>query len=147
MPASVIPARLYALVTLALLAAACNGGVGLGPTMDGLAGATWHLQAFETAGGPVVSALDGRTYTVRFMADGVLAVQADCNACGGSWQVGKAGAVSIGAISCTRMFCGVESLDLRFVTELQSAERFELKGATLRIYGPGRRSSLVFLSR
>ena len=97
----------------------------------------WTLQSFETIGGITDTIADGRTYSILFVSDTITRVRADCNECTGSYHASAAsmGAhVSIGNLSCTKVYCGPSSLDVQFLNALSAATDYSLQGDLLRLF-------------
>ncbi len=85
-------------------------------------GVIWQWQEGETA--------DPSRYTLEFMADGNVAVQADCNRGRGTYQiVGQAFFMEI--LVLTRAACGPDSLDQRFLEQVNSTDSYRLEEGTL----------------
>ena len=57
-------------------------------------------------------------YTLQFLADRRLLVQADCNHGIGTWMQ-EGATVRIGPVGMGRVYCGSESLDVRFLRDLE----------------------------
>ncbi|MCX7852433.1 MAG: META domain-containing protein [Caldilineales bacterium] len=69
-------------------------------------------------------------YTVTFLADGTLAIVADCNTGSGTYR--REGAnLSIGTIATTLMACPSDSLDTRFTAGLQQVTAYRLADGEL----------------
>jgi len=115
------------------LAAGCGGGVLSGPSV--VTGGVWKLQSLETPAGGLVRISQPDRYTVEFKDAGVLAVKADCNACGGSYTI-SGEALQIGPLACTRAFCGSASYDTAFLGVLSDARSLGVRGIELSIDSP-----------
>jgi heat shock protein HslJ len=69
-------------------------------------------------------------YTVEFMADGSVAIQADCNRVGGSYTIdGKSIAIVLGP--STLAACPEDSLGERFASQLAGAASYFFRGGDL----------------
>jgi heat shock protein HslJ len=102
-----------------------------------LVGDVWRLASIDTAGtGPVIVP-DPDRYTIQFLESGRLSVRADCNTCGGSYAL-TGTALSLGALACTRAFCGNTSLDGMFTQALGQTRSAARRGAELHLAGDGR---------
>jgi heat shock protein HslJ len=72
-------------------------------TTDQLAG-TWTLESIQPAGQAVETTPSGATYKLTF-ANGRLSTRADCNICGGAFQL-SGNTLTVGpALACTRAAC------------------------------------------
>ena len=68
-------------------------------------------------------------YTIQFMPDGMIAVQADCNRATAEYLIEEAGRISFGPMAVTQMLCEGESRDAFFTGLLQRvAIYFEMDG-------------------
>ena len=72
-------------------------------------GVEWQLESFQPNAGPSIPVPDPSLYTVRFGADGTVEARADCNHCGGGFQVDGA-RMTIGPLACTLAACPLPSL-------------------------------------
>jgi heat shock protein HslJ len=133
--------RNFTLGFAALLTFSCSEST-TGPDDLGLEGA-WELQSLQIASGPAQSVEPG-SYTAEFTADGGVTARADCNRCSGSYSSAGTG-LEIGALACTRAYCGDLSLSDEYVGGLDGAASFERSGTGLWIRYPG--GSLRFLAR
>lgn len=94
-----------------------SAGAGLPPE---LLGQPWQWVSFsDPAVGPV-EIPNPEQYRLQFEADGTILIQADCNSGSGIYSVDGA-SISIIVGPMTRAFCGEESLDTRFLTNLGAA--------------------------
>jgi heat shock protein HslJ len=71
-----------------------------------------------------VIARDPARYRIEPMDDGRIAVQADCNRGGGSYEMANRYEVRIGPIGLTKMGCPPESQDRIFLADLAAARSF-----------------------
>jgi heat shock protein HslJ len=100
----------------------------------------WRLQSFTRAGAATVVIEDPARFTVRFGADGTLALRADCNGCGGTYRLDGESLIS-GPFTCTLVLCaGPAGVD--FVGILDGRSSLELDGG--RLIASSERGSLVF---
>jgi heat shock protein HslJ len=109
----------------------------------------WNLRVFETVGGPRDTIRDGRTYSVCFVSDSALQVQADCNTCTGIYHAVPTAVdtqITINTLGCTKVFCGPQSLDTRFLNALSTANACTLLGNTLIVSYNHRLQLLIFKS-
>ena len=90
-------------------------------------GEVWRLASIGTGGtGPIVVP-ESERYTIQFLESGRVAVRADCNTCAGSYVL-TGTALSLGALACTRAFCGTTSLDGMFMQALGQTRSLEQSG-------------------
>ncbi len=120
---------LGSLFAASLLTSGCGDDALTGPSA--VTGGVWKLQSLETS---VLFVPVGRpeNYTVEFRESGALAVKADCNSCSGTYTI-SGESLTIGALACTRAFCGEASLDTAFLAVLTNAASFGVTGPELRI--------------
>ena len=130
--------RGWAAGAAAVLAAACSSAV-VGPT--DVVG-EWRLRSIQQADQAVTTVPEPARFTVRFEADGRLAVRADCNSCGGPYRLDE-DVLSTGPLACTRAFCITTApLDTVFVTLLDGASTVHVSGDRLTVSSS--RGTLVF---
>jgi heat shock protein HslJ len=117
------------------LVAMITGACGESPTSPSdLIGRTWRLVAIEPATGSSIAVADGSRYWVEFLSENRLSARADCNTCSGPYTLSET-ALSIGALACTRAFCGDASLDTPFTQGLSDARELTLDEELLQIKG------------
>ena len=120
-------------VGLVLIATALSPGCGESPTSPSdLTGRLWRLVSIEPASGPSTVVTDPSRYTIEFISDTRLSARADCNTCSGTYTLSGT-TVSIGALACTRAFCGDTSLDAVFTQGLSEARTMTLDEQLLEI--------------
>jgi heat shock protein HslJ len=97
-------------------------------TPEAAAGA-WHWEATVT---PVeqIGTANPERYTLDLQPGGVALVRADCNRGRGSYEISE-GRIKFGPIATTRMACPPESLDSRYLKDLQRATIFFVEGGKL----------------
>lgn len=118
---------------LAVIALAGAIGCGESPTSPSdLIGRTWRLVSIAPASGPSTVVTDPSRYSIEFRDETRLSVRADCNTCSGSYAL-SGRSISIGALACTRAFCGETSLDAVFVQGLSEAKTAALEEQLLAI--------------
>ncbi|WP_439814518.1 META domain-containing protein [Zavarzinia sp. CC-PAN008] len=106
-----------------------------------LSGTNWQLSEIRpgNAGDAVRRPADPTRYTLSFGADGQVAARFDCNRGGGRWTsvggTGPAGALDLGPLVSTKMFCGPESLGDAYGLGLSTISSYMLKGDEL-VLGP-----------
>ena len=114
----------------AVFAVACGESTtGPGPGPGEILDVAWRLDVLQRADGSVVGPPAG-DFTLRFAEDGRVAVRADCNSCGGSYELSGA-RLSAGPLACTRVFCPSAPFDTEYVRILESATSVERSGDTL----------------
>ncbi len=91
----------------------------------------WSLTSFPGVG---AVAEPGR-YTVQFMADGTIAVGADCNRAAGVWT-GDDGVIDITVTLSTLALCPEDSLGDAFVQALDAVTSYTINGGSLLLHGP-----------
>ena len=89
----------------------------------------WTLTAF-----PGVGAVVEPLYTVQFLADGTVAIGADCNRAGGTWSGGN-GALTIVVTTSTRAYCPPPSISEPYLAALNGVTGYTLLGTTLVLHG------------
>jgi heat shock protein HslJ len=77
----------------------------------------WQWREFRGGDDSVIAPADPTRYTVAFLADGKLAVGADCNRAMGTYTV-DGPSLTLNAAAMTRALCPPESLSDRFVEDL-----------------------------
>jgi heat shock protein HslJ len=101
----------------------------------------WQLESLQRPDGAVLPADPGR-YTLSLGADGSARVRSDCNSCRGGYSLSGA-SLTVGALGCTRVFCGEDSLDQPFVRALHSARSVD--GDDRRLVVTGSEGTLRFV--
>lgn len=81
-------------------------------------------------------------YTAEFSAQGEVSARADCNRCSASYSAAGT-TLEIGALACTRAYCGDDSLFDDYIAALDGAASFERSSSSLVIRHP--RGSLRFV--
>jgi heat shock protein HslJ len=128
-------------LALAAMLVSCSEST-MSPDGEGPEG-SWELQAFQIASGPGQMVEPG-LYTADFTAAGRVSARADCNRCSASYSAAGT-KLEIGALACTRVYCGDGSLFDDYVTALDGATSFERSSADLVIRHP--RATLRFIPR
>jgi len=88
-----------------------------------LTGSVWQLQQIQFGDGTVVTPSDPANYTVEFLDDGQLGIQADCNRVLGEY-VGESGILDITLGPSTLAACGPDSIDTEFTRALSNASLY-----------------------
>ena len=94
----------------------------------------WKLQSFQRSFSPQVDIPNPDRFTLRFGDDGRAAFRADCNTCIGSYELTDQ-SLRVGALACTRAFCGRDSLDAEFLSILETATTYSLSNGVLTLRG------------
>ena len=122
-----------AVVAVFLLAGGCDES----PTRPSdIEGQTWRLVSLERAGAASTTIADPSRYTLRFVDGGRVNVRSDCNSCGGAYSL-TGTSLSVGALACTRAFCGDASLDGEYTRALQTARSLTRSGDSLTVQCDG----------
>ncbi len=93
----------------------------------------WRWQDSETTSGKTIVDKP-ENYQIEFKPDGNLGVKADCNGGGGNYKA-EGGNISFAEIFTTKMFCGENSQDSRFLRGLEAARSFSIESNNLIIKG------------
>ena len=101
------------------------------PSIEG----SWDLRSFQLSGGPVATVPESGFYTADFTADGRVSARADCNRCSASYSAAGMN-LEIGALACTRAYCGEASLFDDYVAALDGSISFERSSSGLVIRHP-----------
>ena len=109
-----------AVVAVPLVVAACANSPAPSST-EGLLG-TWRLVALESDDGTVVRPTNPDAYTVQFLEDDRLHVQADCNVCNGSFEATTSTLTVDPLLACTLAACPAESLFDAYLAALTTAQ-------------------------
>jgi len=120
------------LLALAVLSQAC-GKASTSPSA--IIGGVWKIRSIETYAGGIVGVANTAGYTVEFKDGGKLAARADCNQCSGTYSI-SGDSLTVGALACTRAFCGSSSYDVVFLDILSNATTFGVQGIELTIESP-----------
>lgn len=94
-----------------------SGGAGDLTMRATLEGVVWQWEKFEGGDGSVVVPDEPSRYTITFLPDAKLAVQADCNRARGTWSVSSS-QVELSLGGMTRAMCPEGSLSNDFMQDL-----------------------------
>ncbi len=100
-----------------------------GSTTD-LTGVVWEWQSTKYADESQQAVPDPTKYTVEFLADGTVAVLADCNRASGNFTA-DGSALTIEILMTTKAACPPDSLSDKFIQELSNAATFVRDGGIL----------------
>jgi heat shock protein HslJ len=89
----------------------------------GIIGKTWRWVSFISPVEKVMVDASDR-YTIEFMADGSVAIGADCNRAMGSFTVSADRRISFGQLATTRALCPEGSLSDRYLRELSRVNSY-----------------------
>jgi len=118
-------------VGAAIVLAACENNA---VSPSDIVGETWRLASLQEGGSAPVIIEDSARYSLRLAEDGRLAVMSDCNSCGGSYSL-TGSSIDLGPLTCTKVFCGDQSLDSRFTAALEAAQTVAPDDGELTIQG------------
>lgn len=120
---------LVGLLALSPLAPAC-GKVSTAPSV--VIGGVWKIRSIETSAGGIVGITNTAGYTLEFKDGGKLAARADCNQCSGTYSI-SGDSLTVGALACTKAFCGSSSHDVAFLDIVSNATTFGVQGIELTV--------------
>jgi len=124
----------------ALILASCSDPAAAPGDFPNVTG-SWVLESFQI--GEAAGMVDEPgAYTAEFSAQGKVSARADCNRCSASYSAAGT-SLEIGALACTRAYCGDDSLFDDYVAALDGAATFERSSSSLVIRHP--RGSLRFV--
>lgn len=111
---------------------ACSMNNETGKAQNPLLDTTWTLVGIQSMDDSIgiATPAEGKTFTVRLTADGRVDVQADCNRGGGGYQH-DGNSLEFGPMAVTKVYCGSESLDGRFLQELSFVRSYILNDGKL----------------
>jgi len=90
----------------------------------------WQLRLIQSMDDAQYQPQENVFYKIQFLSDGRVFVQADCNHGQGTWM--REGAnVTIGPVGMTRTLCRPESLEVRFLRDLDYVRSFIIKNDKL----------------
>jgi len=91
----------------------------------------WQLQQIQYNNDTLTTVDSPQNYTLQFLDDGTVAVQADCNRGQGPFTTTEDRQVTIGPLAITRASCGPDSIDGEFVQRLSDATIYFLQDGDL----------------
>ena len=99
---------------------------------DELLDGPWRLTVLKRSAGTTATTR-GDEFTIEFLSDGRVNVHADCNGCGGTYEV-RTGRLHLNPLACTRAYCVTTApVDSEYVMFLQAAQTFSVQRNTLTI--------------
>lgn len=119
-------------VTVLALTGSALGQASDGEAVPALTGTVWQWQETLMGDGAIFAPADPASYTVEFMEDGGVAIQADCNRATSMYTV-EDNAISIMGGATTLMACPEGSLGSEFLVQLGSAAIFFFQDGELYI--------------
>ncbi len=99
---------------------------------NGLAGSSWRLQQIQSMNDEVYLPAMGSHFTLQFVSDEQVTLQADCNRGSGSYTL-NGSQMEFGVIASTRALCPPGSLHDRFLSDLQYVRSFVLTESGLHL--------------
>jgi heat shock protein HslJ len=100
-----------------------------------LDGTAWQLIRFQNASGDDVVPPNLDRYTLRFLADGALALQLDCNRASGRWQDApsdaNSGSLTLSGGAMTRAMCGPGAIDTQLARDLAKIHHYDVRKGRL----------------
>jgi heat shock protein HslJ len=94
----------------------------------------WRLRSVTRSDGTTLTVPnEGPTrYSVRFEADGDIALKVDCNGCGGTYRIGG-DSLTAGPFACTLILCAGDQAPGDFVNVLDGRSSLDLEGNRLTV--------------
>jgi heat shock protein HslJ len=100
-------------------------------TASGLAGSAWRLVKISSMDDTVHTSPDSAAYTLEFVTDGSVRIQADCNRGTGSWTSDAPGQVQFGQIAATMAICPPGSLHDIYMAQFQWVRSYVIENGHL----------------
>lgn len=91
----------------------------------------WQLQQIQYNNDTLTTVDSPQNYTLQFLGDGTVAIQADCNRGQGPFTTTEDRQIAIGPLATTSAACGVDSIDGEFVQRLSDAAIYFLQNGDL----------------
>lgn len=95
-----------------------------------LEGVVWQLNTIQSMDDSQYQPQENAFYKLQFVSDGRVFVQADCNHGQGTWMQEGAN-VRIGPVGMTKALCRPESLEMRFLRDLDYVRSFIIRNDKL----------------
>ena len=117
---AVLMLRLALALVMISVTVGCDEAAPTAPSTADLMNRVWQLQSVQRPDGTTVAVASPDRFTLAFGDTARLSIRADCNTCGGTYQVSGTELI-VGTLACTRAFCGDNSLDTEFLRVFESA--------------------------
>jgi heat shock protein HslJ len=114
----------------AAVAAPAGEGAAMPAEEATITGQVWAWQSLDMSDGTVTTVENPEQYTIEFLEDGTLNLQADCNTGGGAYTT-ENGGLTIEAAVLTRMACPPGSLSDEYVARLNEVASYVMDGGLL----------------
>jgi heat shock protein HslJ len=126
--------RVLLLTLIGMMIAGCaahgqTGSAARSKNSQDVLGKTWRWEGTITLA-EKISVPDPERYTVLLTEDGKVKARFDCNRGGGDYKI-SAGKLSFGPLLSTRMACPPDSMDGRFMKDLQRVISFFVQDGNL----------------
>ncbi len=125
------------------LLAGCAAHLDAGDETGDITGVAWKWESTLYNNDDKFVPPDPEKFTVTFLPDGKVEVLADCNRCNGAYTL-DGGKITIEIALCTRAFCGEDSLDGKFLEDLNRGTGIGLKENGMFIELPHDTGSMLF---
>ena len=133
-----ISIKLYLIIpTFLILAISCEN-----QSNDEITDILWMLQSIEYENDDVITIDNSSSYTVLFDDSSRVEGQADCNTCGGDYEISNS-SISI-SFGCTKKGCGASSKGWEYFLAVNDASSYEMVGKELLILFDSDKSTLYF---
>lgn len=106
----------------------------------------WDWQALRAGNDEVVAPPDPRSYSLVFLPNGTLLVSADCNSGRGTYDI-AGDAIDLRLTAFSRSTCRSDSLDKRFLADLDEVSSFAFRAGDLYLALPMDAGILAFSPR
>ncbi|WP_187276608.1 META domain-containing protein [Parahaliea maris] len=100
-------------------------------TVADLSGTVWQLVRIQSMDDTVTEPAPDAVFSISFQADGRAALQVHCNRGMGKWLSASQGQLRFGPLAVTRKMCAAESIDGRFLKELDFVRSYVLRDGQL----------------
>jgi len=96
---------------------------------------TWNLVSIRPAGETEQAKPSGATYSLT-LVDGRLSTRADCNTCGGAYNLNGQTLTATPSMACTRAACPTMAFENAYMKLLGGESTVSLSGGTLELTSP-----------
>jgi len=97
----------------------------------GLAGTAWELVKIQFMDDSAAVPDAASKYSLEFLAEGRVAIRADCNRGAGTWQSASPGRLEFGPIAATRALCPPGSIADTYLAQFEWVRSYLLRGGHL----------------